>query len=255
MTRHVRHARADGRSVRGPVRRRPRGSAIRPDDLLDLFSRTADGVMAVDPECRIILWNRSAEWILGRSAAEVLGRGCHDVFCGRDEHGNLFCHPDCSVLVMARRDEFARPYDLVTRAKDGTERRLNISTVLVPSPRGNIVVHLFRKVTDAVRHPRLPETRLEGPGGASVASPSAHPQAPPLTPREHEVLRLLARGESTPAIARRLFISAATVRNHAQNILTKLGAHSRLEAVALAFHSRALGPDTDAVAPRGAGDR
>ena len=239
MTRYVRHARADGRAVR-PLPRRPRGVASRPDDLLDLFSRTADGVMAVDPECRIILWNRSAELILGRSAAEVLGRGCHEVFCGRDEYGNLFCHPHCSVLVMARQDEFARPYDLVTLAKDGTERRLNISTVLVPSPRGNIVVHLFRDVTDAGRQPRLPE------GGASAASPSAHPQSPSLTAREHEVLRLLARGESTPAIARRLFISAATVRNHAQNILTKLGAHSRLEAVAIAFRLRALGSDTDA---------
>jgi PAS domain S-box-containing protein len=248
MTRHVRHARADGRSVRRPAPRSPRGAASRPDDLLDLFSRTADGVMAVDPECRIILWNRSAESILGRSAAEVLGRGCHDVFRGRDEHGNLFCHPDCSVLVMARRDEFARPYDLVTWAKDRTERRLNISTVLVPSPRGNIVVHLFRDVTDARRQDRPPEPRLEERGDASAAAPS-------LTPREHEVLRLLARGESTLAIARQLFISTATVRNHAQNILTKLGAHSRLEAVALAFRSRALGPDTDAGAPSGPVDR
>jgi PAS domain S-box-containing protein len=210
--------------------------------------------MAVDPECRIILWNRAAESILGLSAAEVLGRGCHEVFCGRDAHGNLFCHPQCSVLVMARRDEFARPYDLVTLAKDRTVRRLNISTVLVPSPCGNIVVHLFRDVTDAGRQLR-PEAGPKAPEVASTASPSTSSHAASLTAREHEVLRLLARGERTSAISRRLFISVATVRNHAQNILSKLGAHSRLEAVAIAFRSGAMGRDTEAGAPAGAVDR
>ena len=55
-----------------------------------------------------------------------------------------------------------------------------------------------------------------------------------LTAREREVLDLLAIGESKEAIAGRLFLSTNTVRNHIQNILTKLGAHSRLEAVATA---------------------
>lgn len=55
-----------------------------------------------------------------------------------------------------------------------------------------------------------------------------------LTAREREVLDLLAVGESKEDIARRLFLSTNTVRNHIQNILTKLGAHSRLEAVATA---------------------
>jgi two-component system response regulator DevR len=55
-----------------------------------------------------------------------------------------------------------------------------------------------------------------------------------LTPRERQVLDLLALGESKEAIARRLFLSTNTVRNHIQNILTKLEAHSRLEAVAAA---------------------
>jgi DNA-binding NarL/FixJ family response regulator len=55
-----------------------------------------------------------------------------------------------------------------------------------------------------------------------------------LSPRERQVLDLLAQGESKDAIAERLFLSTNTVRNHIQNILTKLGAHSRLEAVAAA---------------------
>ena len=55
-----------------------------------------------------------------------------------------------------------------------------------------------------------------------------------LTARQREVMSLLAAGFSTDAIAARLSISVATVRNHVTAILTALGAHSRLEAVAIA---------------------
>jgi DNA-binding NarL/FixJ family response regulator len=54
----------------------------------------------------------------------------------------------------------------------------------------------------------------------------------PLTARELEVLRLLASGTSTGAAAESLGISTATLRAHVQAVLRKLGAHSRLEAVA-----------------------
>jgi DNA-binding NarL/FixJ family response regulator len=55
-----------------------------------------------------------------------------------------------------------------------------------------------------------------------------------LTPREREVLQLLSDGESKDQIGERLFLSPNTVRNHIQGVLSKLGAHSRLEAVAIA---------------------
>jgi DNA-binding NarL/FixJ family response regulator len=55
-----------------------------------------------------------------------------------------------------------------------------------------------------------------------------------LTERELEVLRLLARGSTNKAIASELFLSVNTIRNYVQAILTKLDAHSKLEAVATA---------------------
>jgi two-component system response regulator DevR len=55
-----------------------------------------------------------------------------------------------------------------------------------------------------------------------------------LTPRERQVLELLAEGDTKEVIASRLLVSTNTVRNHIQNILTKLDSHSRLEAVAAA---------------------
>jgi two-component system nitrate/nitrite response regulator NarL len=53
-----------------------------------------------------------------------------------------------------------------------------------------------------------------------------------LTPREREVLALLARGADNAGIAQALVISPETARTHVQNVLNKLGVHSRLEAAA-----------------------
>jgi DNA-binding CsgD family transcriptional regulator len=59
-------------------------------------------------------------------------------------------------------------------------------------------------------------------------------QAQWLSPREIEILKLLARGRPTDRMAAELFIAPNTLRNHVSNILSKLGAHSKLEAVAIA---------------------
>lgn len=59
-----------------------------------------------------------------------------------------------------------------------------------------------------------------------------------LTARELDVLRLLVRGESNPDIARQLFLSRSTVKFHVSNILMKLGAATRTEAVAMALQRR-----------------
>ena len=58
-----------------------------------------------------------------------------------------------------------------------------------------------------------------------------------LTPRELEVLRLLANGFDQESIAEELFICSTTVATHIQHILRKLGAHSRAQAVALAHRA------------------
>jgi DNA-binding NarL/FixJ family response regulator len=66
---------------------------------------------------------------------------------------------------------------------------------------------------------------------APVRDQAPLPAPETLTPRELEVLRLLAEGLSNKAIARRLGISEHTVKFHANAILGKLGAQSRTEAV------------------------
>lgn len=56
-----------------------------------------------------------------------------------------------------------------------------------------------------------------------------------LTPRQIEILQLLSDGVAPPAIAEQLNMRPATLRTHVQNILTRLGAHSKVEAVSIAM--------------------
>ena len=58
-----------------------------------------------------------------------------------------------------------------------------------------------------------------------------------LTEREQEIIALLVEGLSNPEIAERLFVSRSTVKFHVSNVLSKLGAESRTEAVAIAIQN------------------
>jgi DNA-binding NarL/FixJ family response regulator len=85
-------------------------------------------------------------------------------------------------------------------------------------------------------------------GVARRAGAHNHLDAPALraglTPRELEVLRLLAEGEDQRAIAKRLFVSPRTVAKHIEHILAKLPARSRTEAVAIAYQRGLHAPST-----------
>jgi len=79
----------------------------------------------------------------------------------------------------------------------------------------------------------------------------AHRRLSRLTPREREVLALLARGEGNEGIAAILVISPQTARTHIQNVIGKLGVHSRLEAAMFVSRYRLLDELTDGPGSRG----
>jgi DNA-binding NarL/FixJ family response regulator len=69
----------------------------------------------------------------------------------------------------------------------------------------------------------------------ALAAATVEPTVPQLTPRERDVLRLLANGQSNEEIGKELFISPETVRTHIRKAMDKLGADTRTQAVATAL--------------------
>ncbi len=67
-----------------------------------------------------------------------------------------------------------------------------------------------------------------------------------LSPREREILGLLAEGRTQSQIADELVISSKTVATHIQHVLSKLGVHTRAQAVAMAFRKGLVEPDVRA---------
>ncbi|MBI4587806.1 MAG: PAS domain-containing protein [Candidatus Rokubacteria bacterium] len=202
-------------------------------DLDELLANTADGVCAVTPEGKIVLWNRSAEKILGHSAREVLGRPCCDVFVGQDAAGNRLCYRGCHVQTLVKMGEPVQHFDMATRTKAGKPVWLDVSILAVPGSRNDLqtTVHLFRDSTASHEMEALLRERMTQ---AKPVAPPPGDQSTPLTRRELEILRLMMTGANTKTMAAKLNVSPATVRNHVQNVFGKLGVHSRLEAVAYA---------------------
>lgn len=173
-----------------------------------------DSVLAeVGLPCYLIDRDGTIRW-LNRAATEVVG----------DAIGRRFTRFVAPEDVHAAREIFARKLlgraeatDFTLRLLDPDGRRLTFEVNSVPVRRGGAVVGVFGVG-------RLLQ-EVDDPG---------HETAPALTPRQHEILRLLADGRSTTSIAQRLALSEETVRNHVRALLAALDAHSRLEAVAVA---------------------
>lgn len=209
---------------------------MRHPDLLDVLANSADGVFAVAPDDRIILWNEAAERLLGFARTEVLGRPCGEVILGENESGGKICFTGCRVTSLARHGRLIENFRISARHRKGHLVPLSVGVVVVPAQRPELstVVHYLRPLEEIVpndpgAHPcPIPREHPEGGNGDK-------PSLSILSPREREILRLMAEGRSAREIADRLFIGYATVRNHTQHVLEKLRMHSKLEAVALAY--------------------
>jgi PAS domain S-box-containing protein len=189
-------------------------SVAPPLDVSALLRDTADGVCAVDAEGRVVLWNRSAAKIVGYTSGEVLGRLCCHVLVANAGGRAPLCYNGCHVTAPGDHWGSSRRFALRTRTKAGAPLQLAIDALPVHDSRGerSAVVHLFRYLGATASPDPLPTGDERTDAG--------------LTPRELEVLRLLAGGASTGAIAARLVVSPATVRNHVRNLLSKLGART-----------------------------
>jgi DNA-binding CsgD family transcriptional regulator len=217
-------------------------STARVDDALELISDSRAAACGMDRRHKIVLWNEAASALLGWTPDEALGKKCYDVFAGRDVFGNVCCFRDCGVAVASARGEIPAPFVMEVRHRDGARVRLVTRTVALPSPGDayRTLVHLFEsgngealeavlgRIRDAVAEKKEPAPPAPGPAPERQTTVV-------LTPRELEIVRLLAAGYGSINIAARLDLSHATVRNHIQHLLRRLEVHSQVEAVSVAF--------------------
>ena len=186
-------------------------------------------LLAFDSDLRVLGWYHGAEEITGVPAAEALGRRCFELLGGVAADWTPLCRPDCRHARSVPENGHAAFLDMIVDTAAGP-RRVELSTVALAGADPPAFLHLLRRT----------------PPAPAQADASEAPVA--LTPRQREILGLLANGVRVKAIASHLGLTQTTVRNHIRGLLARLGCHSQLEAVAKA---RRLGTvERGSVAPR-----
>ncbi|MCA9726121.1 MAG: hypothetical protein KC729_00455 [Candidatus Eisenbacteria bacterium] len=183
--------------------------------------------------------NEEAASLLGRIPSECCRLPCYHVIEAIRPDGRRYCSPSCPLKRVARRHGKTSTIRVGVQDAAGRRRWIHLLGISVPRSGRRVpwIVHCAEHIEPydetaaaqgserflrqlAARSPHLDARRsIETPRDA-------------LTPREREVLDLLIRDRTLRSIAAHLGISYATVRNHVQHILSKLGVHSILEAIA-----------------------
>lgn len=194
-----------------PVYRDGLVSALR-DNGLDVVSDVADGESAIEAAMRscpdVVIMDLALPGMSGVDAAQQL----------------IEKHPGVAVIALTMSEDDATVFAVLRAGARGY--------LLKESPAAEIA--------DAVRAVASGQAVLGGAvsGRVLAAATAGAPQAPgplgSLTPRERQVLGLVAQGLDNTAIARRLALSEKTVRNSVSLLLSKIGARTRAEAVAKA---------------------
>ena len=177
-----------------------------------------------DVDGRFVHMNAAAERASGYSTAEMLGR----------RHTDLL-HPEGRENVerqFRRAVERGEPTDFETVFVDAGGHVRGVRAQHLPLRENDTIIGVLILAFD-VRRPPTEPIRLR--------------PDPQLTPRQREILELIASGQSTEEVARDLAISPETVRNHLRNVYKELRAHTRVEAIARAqrlglLAAPALGP-------------
>ena len=164
-----------------------------------------------DVEGRFVHINAAAERASGKSNAELLGRPMTELL-PREAHANV-------EAQFRRAIELGVPTDFETAFIDETGHLRGVRVQQLPLRVGDAIVGVL---TLAFEVPR-PPAEIIGLG-----------PEPRLTPRQRQILELIASGLSTAEVAKELTLSTETVRNHLRNASKELRAHSRVESIATA---------------------
>lgn len=222
---------------------------------LSKLGQSPDAVYVVNDAQRIVCWNAGAQELLGYSEDEVLNQACYRIIAGK-VRGKSWCHAGCAVQRSAKRGMCLQNIEMQTQTRSGDRVWLNTSIFTLKRKNRQFTIHLLRDMTieehtkelvenflDRLRTYGLTNGKRKGCSGASPGdqfSTLNPPTVAHLTRREIEVLKLLAEGLSSKALAQRLGVSPFTVRRHVETILLKTGLHTQAQAVAYAYRSGLL---------------
>ena len=174
-----------------------------------VFERTSNPIALLDDERRIVEVNNAAVKLFHRSPEEVTGRPIFD-FLRADERP--LARQAWERFLQS--GEYSGTRDLLR--PDGSEVQIEFAARLAVVGGRRLAIYVALE-TD----------------GASARALATRVSQLPLTAREREVVTLIALGRETAQIAQELHIAVETVRTHVRNAMSKLGAHTRAQLVAL----------------------
>ena len=204
--------------------------------LQQVFKHSTDAVFGINAGGNICFMNSSCESLLGYSENDARDHTCASVLCCRDMNGESICE-DCPVKQMATGSLPFSDFDMVVKQKSGNTILVNVganytsSEVQQKDSNVDVILSLRR-----INSQRL----LQRMSNSNKTANGRTRRVNILTNREKEILTLASEGIKTLHIAEQKCISIETVRNHFKNILLKLGAHSRTEAVSMALRQNLI---------------
>jgi PAS domain S-box-containing protein len=188
-----------------------------------------EGVVLQDAETHVVYANRAAGELLGLERNELRGRSELPTPCGcLSESGETIPDrwPGADALRTGRPQ---RPRVMGIKRPDGLVRWVRVSA----RPIGRSVLTSLLDVTALRRAEDDAAALASRLGGNGNGNGNGNGKGV-LSPREHQVVELLAAGLTGGGVAERMGISPATVRVHIRNATGKLGASTRTQAVAIA---------------------
>jgi PAS domain S-box-containing protein len=185
-------------------------------------------VIATDADGVVTTWNSRAESLYGWSRAEAIGRRVTDLTVPDSGRASA----EEAMAELQRGQSWQGPFQV--RRKDGSVFTAYVKDSPILDDSGRLVGIVG--VSIEIGDPALAEAVR------SNFSSNNHTgrRTRTLSPREREVLGLLARGLTGEQIAERLVLSPETVRTHIRNAREKLGASTRVEAVTIALLGREI---------------
>lgn len=192
------------------------------DDTIDVIAEAADGVEAVDAVQRhrpdVAVLDIRMPRMDGLAAAAEIRRTT----------------PETAVVILTT---FSEDAYIAKALGDGA------SGFLLKSGDPRELIAGIKAVADGAAYlsPKVAHRVITelgaGPGGRMTRTAEAQKQIEPLTPREQEVLALVAAGLSNAEIAGRLFLVEGTVKAYVSAVLTRLGVKNRVQAAIIAYEA------------------